>query len=108
MSQATRDRIGHVVDFIRMRENEGRAVTVGGNDDGIFQAAKVTPNIEPCVIVLDQLGETTVKDTVKIAMTQGLVRKYTLSTGGTEKWLGVVGGPLSCGEYERQTGRDNI
>ena len=108
MSQATRDRVAHIVDYIRMRENEGRAVTLGGSEDGVYNTAMLTPPQEPCVIVIQGLGVTTVKDTVKIAMTQGLIRKYSLSTGGTEKWLGVSGGPLSCGEYERQTGRDNI
>jgi len=41
-------------------------------------------------------------------MEMGLIRKYTLSLGGPEKWLGTMDGPFSRGEYERQTGRDNL
>jgi hypothetical protein len=64
---------------------------------------------EPCVIAIKNGGkESTIKGTITQALEMGLIRKYALSLGGSEKWLGTMDGPFSRGEYERQTGRDNI
>ena len=109
MSSAVRERITHVVDFVRMRENDGRAVTHGGTNDGLYNAVHESVLTEPCVIALKNGGkESTIKGTVTQALEMGLIRKYALSLGGSEKWLGTMDGPLSRGEYERETGRDNI
>ena len=109
MSSAVRERITHVVDFVRMRENDGRAVTQGGTNDGLYNAVHESVLTEPCVIALKNGGkESTIKGTVTQALEMGLIRKYALSLGGSEKWLGTMDGPLSRGEYERETGRDNI
>ena len=109
MSSTVRDRINNIVDFVRMRENDGRAVTHGGTHDGIFNAVRESEPIEPCVISLKNSGAIgTIKSAVTKAMEMGLIRKYTLSLGGPEKWLGTMDGPFSRGEYERQTGRDNL
>ena len=109
MSSAVRERITHVVDFVRMRENDGRAVTHGGTNDGLYNAVHESVLTEPCVIAIKNGGkESTIKGTITQAMEMGLIRKYALSLGGSEKWLGTMDGPLSRGEYERETGRDNI
>ena len=109
MSSAVRERITHVVDFVRMRENDGRAVTHGGTNDGLYNAVHESVLTEPCVIALKNGGkESTIKGTITQALEMGLIRKYALSLGGSEKWLGTMDGPFSRGEYERQTGRDNI
>jgi len=109
MSSAVRERITHVVDFVRMRENDGRAVTHGGTNDGLYNAVHESVLTEPCVIAIKNGGkETTIKQAITDALEMGLIRKYTLSLGGSEKWLGTMDGPFSRGEYERQTGRDNI
>ena len=109
MSSAVRERITHVVDFVRMRENDGRAVTQGGTNDGLYNAVHESVLTEPCVIALKNGGkESTIKGTITQALEMGLIRKYALSLGGSEKWLGTMDGPFSRGEYERQTGRDNI
>ena len=109
MSSAVRERITHVVDFVRMRENDGRAVTQGGTNDGLYNAVHESVLTEPCVIAIKNGGkESTIKGTITQAMEMGLIRKYALSLGGSEKWLGTMDGPFSRGEYERQTGRDNI
>jgi len=109
MSSTVRDRINNIVDFVRMRENDGRAVTHGGTHDGIFNAVRESEPIEPCVISLKNSGAIgTIKSAVTKAMEMGLIRKYTLSLGGSDKWLGTMDGPFSRGEYERQTGRDNL
>jgi len=92
-----------------MRENEGRAVTPGGSYDGIYPAIHESNSGEPCAIYLKSAGrESTIKAAVTQACEAGLIRKYTLTAGGSEKWLGTMDGPLAHGEYERQTGRDNI
>jgi len=109
MSSAVRDRLNYIVDFVRMRENDGRAVTHGGVGDGLYDAVHESEPIEPCVIALKNGGgKTTIKQAITKALEMGLIRKYTLSLGGSEKWLGVMDGPFARGEYERQTGRDNI
>ena len=109
MSSAVRERITHVVDFVRMRENDGRAVTHGGTNDGLYNAVHESVLTEPCVIAIKNGGkESTIKGTITQAIEMGLIRKYALSLGGSEKWLGTMDGPFSRGEYERQTGRDNI
>ena len=109
MSQTQRDRLSHLVDLVRMRENDGRALTHDGKNDGVFNVVTESEPIEPCVIALKQAGgRTTVKGLVTKAMEQGMIRKYALTTSGEEKWLGTMDGPLARGEYERQTGRDNV
>ena len=109
MSQSVRDRLAHIVEFVRIRELDGRAVTHGGVNSGIFHAIRESEAIEPCVVYLQSAGaETTIKKAVTEALAMGMIRKYALSTGGDERWLGVMDGSLARGEYERQTGRDNI
>jgi hypothetical protein len=109
MSTTVRQRLEHIAEFVRMRENEGRAVTQGGANDGLYHAVHESNSGEPCAIFLKNAGsESTIKAAITAATSAGLIRKYALSTGGSEKWLGTMDGPLARGEYERQTGRDNI
>ena len=109
MSTTVRQRLEHIAEFVRMRENEGRAVSFGGKDDGLYPAVHESNSGEPCVIFLKGAGkESTIKAAITSAISAGLIRRYTLTAGGTEKWLGAMDGPLAHGEYERQTGRDNI
>jgi hypothetical protein len=91
-----------------MRENEGRAVAVGGGD-GLFNAVQESTLQEPCVIYLKNAGQsTTINAAIRSAQEAGLIRTYRLTSAGTERWLGTMDGPLARGEYEAQTGRDNI
>jgi len=109
MSTTVRQRLEHIAEFVRMRENEGRAVSHGGANDGLYHAVHESSSGEPCVIFLKNAGaESTIKSAITAATSAGLIRKYALSTGGSEKWLGTMDGPLARGEYERQTGRDNM
>ena len=108
MSSTIRDRLQHIAEFVRMREDEGRAVAHGGSD-GLYNAVKESNSGEPCVIYLKNAGKSsTMGEAVTEACRLGLIRKYTMTTGGSERWLGTMDGPFSRGEYERQTGRDNI
>ena len=108
MSSTIRDRLQHIAEFVRMREDEGRAVAHGGSD-GLYNAVKESNSGEPCVIYLKNAGKSsTMGDAVTEACRLGLIRKYTMTAGGSERWLGTMDGPFSRGEYERQTGRDNI
>ena len=45
---------------------------------------------------------------VRELITDGRVDKYSFSTAGGRKWLGTINGPMSRGEYQAQTARDNI
>ena len=108
MSSTIRDRLQHIAEFVRMREDEGRAVAHGGSD-GLYNAVQESNSGEPCVIYLKNAGKSsTMGDAVTEACRLGLIRKYTMTAGGSERWLGTMDGPFSRGEYERQTGRDNI
>ena len=108
MSSTVRDRLQHIAEFVRMREDEGRAVAHGGSD-GLYNAVQESNSGEPCVIYLKNAGKSsTMGDAITEACRLGLIRKYTMTTGGSERWLGTMDGPFSRGEYERQTGRDNI
>ena len=108
MSSTVRDRLQHIAEFVRMREDEGRAVAHGGSD-GLYNAVQESNSGEPCVIYLKNAGKSsTIGDAITEACRLGLIRKYTMTTGGSERWLGTMDGPFSRGEYERQTGRDNI
>ena len=108
MSSTIRDRLQHIAEFVRMREDEGRAVAHGGSD-GLYNAVQESNSGEPCVIYLKNAGKSsTMGDAITEACRLGLIRKYTMTAGGSERWLGTMDGPFSRGEYERQTGRDNI
>ena len=62
MSQSVRDRLAHIVEFVRIRELDGRAVTHGGVNSGIFHAIRESEAIEPCVVYLQGAGgQTTIK-----------------------------------------------
>tara|TARA_R100001244_G_scaffold118427_1_gene88170 strand:+ start:1910 stop:4111 length:2202 start_codon:yes stop_codon:yes gene_type:complete len=104
MSHSVRQRMIHIVDFVRMRENEGRAVTHGGAHDGIYRSIHESNSQEPCAVYLKTAGlETTIKNAVTKACADGLMRKYSMTSSGSERWLGTIDGPMSRGEYERDT-----
>ena len=108
MSLTVRTRLEQITEFVSMRENEGRAVAVGGGD-GLFNAVQESTLQEPCVIYLKNAGQSsTINAAIRSAQEAGLIRTYRLTSAGTERWLGTMDGPLARGEYEAQTGRDNI
>jgi len=107
-SETVRNRLQHMFDFLSMMENDGNAVTKGGANDGAHEAIRTSSSGEPCVISLKVCGETTVKNTITALQEAGRVDTYRLTQSGTNKWLGVTGGPLSRGEYEARTARENL
>jgi len=108
LSEAVRNRLQHMFDFLSMMENNGNAVTRGGANDGAFEAIRTSSSGEPCVIALKVCGESTVKNTITALQEAGRVDTYRLTQSGASKWLGVAGGPLSRGEYEARTARENL
>ena len=108
MSEAVRERLDHVVRYIRMREEQGLAVTIEGTHDGVWNTANGLEPNEPCIIAIQSVKPTTIKNTITTAMQQGLAEKYRLTPSGPLKYLGVPNGPLSNGTYEPVTGRDNV
>ena len=107
-SNIVRERIEFVYEFIRLRELEGKAVTKGGATDGIFESARTAEPTEPCIIAMQSLSESTVKQIVTKLQNMGRVDTYRQSPQGAKKWLGVSGGPLDTGVYQARTGRENI
>jgi hypothetical protein len=107
-SNIVRERVEFVYEFIRIRELEGKAVTKGGATDGIFESARTAEPTEPCVIAMQSLSESTVKQIVTKLQNMGRVDTYRQSPQGAKKWLGVSGGPLDSGIYQARTGRENI
>ena len=108
MSTAVRDRLDHVVQYVRMREAQGLAVTIDGTHDGVWNTAMGLDPTEPCIIAIQSVKTTTIKNTITMAMQQGRIDKYRLTPSGPLKYLGVSNGPLSNGTYEPVTGRDNV
>jgi len=108
LSDAVRNRLQHMFDFLAMMEADGNAVTKGGANDGAHEAIRTSSSGEPCVIALKHIGESTVKNTITALQEAGRVDTYRLTQSGVSKWLGVTGGPLSRGEYEARTARENL
>ena len=108
LSEAVRNRLQHMFDFLAMMENDGNAVTKGGANDGAHEAIRTSSSGEPCVIALKHIGASTVKNTITALQEAGRVDTYRLTQSGVNKWLGVTGGPLSRGEYEARTARENL
>ena len=108
LSETARNRLQHMFDFLAMMENDGNAVTKGGANDGAHEAIRTSSSGEPCVIALKVYAETTVKNTITALQEAGRVDTHRLTQSGASKWLGVTGGPLSRGEYEARTARENL
>ena len=108
LSETARNRLQHMFDFLAMMENDGNAVTKGGANDGAHEAIRTSSSGEPCVISLKVCGPSTIRNTITALQEAGRVDTYRLTQSGTNKWLGVTGGPLSRGEYEARTARENL
>ena len=107
-SETVRNRLQHMFDFLSMMENDGNAVTKGGANDGAHEAIRTSSSGEPCVISLKVCGPSTIRNTITALQEAGRVDTHRLTQSGTNKWLGVTGGPLSRGEYEARTARENL
>ena len=108
LSETARNRLQHMFDFVAMMENDGNAVTKGGANDGAHEAIRTSSSGEPCVISLKVCGPSTIRNTITALQEAGRVDTHRLTQSGTNKWLGVTGGPLSRGEYEARTARENL
>ena len=108
LSETARNRLQHMFDFLAMMENDGNAVTKGGANDGAHEAIRTSSSGEPCVISLKVCGPSTIRNTITALQEAGRVDTHRLTQSGTNKWLGVTGGPLSRGEYEARTARENL
>jgi hypothetical protein len=96
MSQAVRERIEYVFNFIRSREDRGIPVTKGGMHDGIFDAIRTAPNDDINAGNLrNAVGESTIKKAVTTLQNDGRIDQFKRNRSGPRKWLGVVGGQLN-------------
>ena len=94
-SQAVRDRIEHVFNFIRDREERGIPVTKGGKYDGLFEAAQNAPHDDIDAANIIRFGSSTVNNTITKLQNDGRVDTFKRTRNGPRKWLGVIGGTLN-------------
>jgi hypothetical protein len=57
---------------------------------------------------LANLSQRVLDGIVRELITEGRIDKFSFSTAGGRKWLGIMNGSMSRGEYEAVTARDNI
>jgi hypothetical protein len=102
MSEAIRERIEYLFNFIKDREERGTPVTKGGMHDGIWEAITSAPDddINAGNIRRSGVKEGTIKKAVTALQNQGRVDQYMKNGSGPRKWLGVVGGRLYQEERE--------
>ena len=58
--------------------------------------------------ILQGIGKQTLEGYVRNLQQAGRIDKFQLTAAGGKIWLGSVNGPMSRGEYEPVTARDNI
>jgi hypothetical protein len=58
--------------------------------------------------VLNNCTQRMLDSLVRELIQEGLLAKYSFSVSGGRKWLGACDGPMSRGEYEAETARDNV
>ena len=91
-------------EWIRRCENEGRALCQQGGADALSN--RLSDSDAPDS--LQNLSQRVLDGIVRELITEGRIDKYSFSTAGGRKWLGLIDGTMSRGEYEATTARDNV
>ena len=91
-------------EWIRRCENEGRALCQQGGADSLSN--RLTDLDAPDA--LQNLSQRVLDGIVRELITEGRIDKFSFSTAGGRKWLGLIDGTMSRGEYEATTARDNV
>jgi predicted transcriptional regulator len=58
--------------------------------------------------ILQGVSKSRLEQYVRELQDAGRITKYQLTPTGGRVWLGAVNGPMSRGEYEATTARDNV
>ena len=96
-----------LIGFIGIREQNGEAVMMTGRN-GVYEVLQTMPNDHVFVGALKNWSKSTIKNELDMLLSRGQVILKALTPSGATKFLGVPGGPLSCGEYVATTARDNV
>ena len=91
--------------WITTCENEGRAMTQQSGADALLQ--RMASDVD-APKVLHNSTQRMLDGLVRDLIIDGLIAKYSFSVSGGRKWLGACDGPMSRGEYEAETARDNV
>jgi hypothetical protein len=85
-------------------ENNGVALTHMSGNNGVHKRSEDADAPE----VLRGVSKHTLERYVRDLQQEGRIDKFQLTATGGRVWLGAVEGPMSRGEYEATTARDNI
>ena len=91
-------------DWIIHCEREGVALTHMSGNNGVHKRSEDADAPE----ILQGIGKQTLEGYVRTLQQDGRIDKFQLTATGGRVWLGAVDGPMSRGEYEAVTARDNI
>jgi len=91
-------------DWIIECENNGVALTHMSGNNGVHKRSEDADAPE----VLRGVSKHTLERYVRDLQQEGRIDKFQLTATGGRIWLGSVEGPMSRGEYEAVTGRDNV
>ena len=86
-------------------EEQGRAMTQQSGADALLQRMMSDADAPK---VLNNSTQRILDGLVRDLIQEGIIAKYSFSVSGGRKWLGACDGPMSRGEYEASTARDNI
>ena len=93
-----------MADWIIHCEREGVALTHMSGNNGVHKRSEDADAPE----ILQGIGKQTLEGYVRTLQQDGRIDKFQLTATGGRVWLGAVDGPMSRGEYEAVTARDNV
>ena len=91
-------------DWIIHCEREGVALTHMSGNNGVHKRSEDADAPE----ILQGIGKQTLEGYVRTLQQDGRIDKFQLTATGGRVWLGGIDGPMSRGEYEAVTARDNV
>tara|TARA_R110002050_G_scaffold84760_1_gene181015 strand:- start:16 stop:780 length:765 start_codon:yes stop_codon:yes gene_type:complete len=91
--------------WIALCEREGRALTQQSGADAILQRMAADSDAPK---VLENATQRTIDGLVRELLNEVRISKYAFSRSGGRKWLGIVDGDMSRGEYDARTATENL
>ena len=95
-----------LIGFIGLREDNGEAVMMTGRN-GVHEVIQTMADDHLFIRALKPWSKSTIKTELDYLLATGQVILKALTPSGATKFLGIPGGPLSRGEYQPTTARDN-
>ena len=93
-----------MADCIIHCEREGVALTHMSGNNGVHKRSEDADAPE----ILQGIGKQTLEGYVRSLQQDNRIDKFQLTATGGRVWLGAIDGPMSRGEYEAVTARDNV